>query len=409
MIGGDRLVAALDVGSTKTCAVIAECAPDSGHPSAIQVLGVGLAPSEGVRKEGVTNIEATTESVGQALREAELMAGEEVESAFVGVAGPHVRSESSSGVVAISSDEVSRADVDRVHEVARAVVVAPDRELLHAIPQNYSVDGRAGIQDPVGMAGTRLETEVCIITADATPCRNLRKALDRAGYYAEEVVLESLASSIAVLQEREREAGVALVEVGGASTELAVFMDGRIRRLATLPWGALTVTNDIVKGLGVPQDEAVALKEEHGAARTELVGSDQKIEVQGPTPGSTRTVSRELLVHIIEQRLDETLGLAYDELHDAGMLGDLGAGVVLTGGGVMLPGAVELAQGVFNLPVRLGEPGQGLGGVADAVRKPKFATGVGLAMYGAQRRRQSGGGAARRTLGRVAEWIKDFF
>lgn len=409
MIGGDRLVAGLDVGSTKTCAVIAGCAPGGSHPSAIQILGVGRAPSEGVRKEGVTNIEATTESVGQALREAELMAGEEVETAFVGVAGPHVRSETSSGVGAISSDEVSRADVDRVHEVARAVVIAPDRELLHAIPQNYSVDGRSGIQDPVGMAGTRLETEVCIITADATPCRNLRKALDRAGYYAEEVVLESLASSIAVLEEREREAGVALVEVGGASTELAVFMDGRIRRLATLPWGALTVTNDIVKGLGVPQDEAVALKEEHGAARTELVRSDQKIEVQGPTPGSTRTVSRELLVHIIEQRLDETLGLAYDELHDAGMLGDLGAGVVLTGGGVMLPGSVELAQGVFNLPVRLGEPGQSLGGVADAVRKPKFATGVGLAMYGAQRRRQSGGGAARRTLGRVAEWIKDFF
>lgn len=409
MIGGEQIVAGLDVGSTKTVAVVAECTPEAGHPSAIRVLGVGLAPSEGVRQEGVTDIEATTDSVGRALHEAELMAGREVESAFVGVAGPHVRSDSSSGVVAISGDEVSRADVERVHEVARAVVIAQDRELLHAIPQSYAVDGRGGIHDPVGMAGTRLETDVCIITADATPCRNLRKAVDRAGYYADEVVLEPLASSIAVLEEREREAGVALVEVGGASTEMAVFLEGRIRGLATLPWGALTVTNDIVKGLGVPQDEAVDLKEEHGAARTELVGGGQKIEVQGPTPGSTRTVSRELLVHIIEQRLDETLGLAYDELHDAGVLGDLGAGVVLTGGGVMLPGCVELAQGVFNLPVRLGEPGQGLGGVADAVRKPKFAAGVGLAMYGAQRRRQRGAGAARRTLGRVAEWIRDFF
>lgn len=408
MIGDGRYVAGLDVGSTKTCAVILEMSADPEVVPA-QVMGVGMAASEGVSREGVTNIEAATESIRRSLEEAELMAGREVAGAYVGISGPDVARESSSGVVAVSGDEVSRAEVERVHEVARAVVVPPDRELLHAIPQDYAVDGRGGIEDPVGMAATRLETEMCIITAGSTACRNLRRAVERAGWDPEELVLEPLATSLAVLGERERDAGVALVGVGGSSTELMVFVEGRVRALATLPWGSMTVTNDIVKGLGVPLEEAEALKERHGTARTRWVENGDKIEIQGPTPGSTRKVSRELLAHIIEQRLDEVFGLVHEELESAALLGELGGGVVLSGGGVSLPGTVELAQEVFAAPVRLGEPGEGLTGLADAVRKPKFATAVGLAQYGAHRRLDRGGGSARRALVQVTEWLRDFF
>ncbi len=411
MIGRSPVVAGLDVGTTKTCAVIAELAAERGESVRARILGLGLARAEGVGRRGVTDLEATSESVRTALEEAELMAGEEVERVFVGIAGPHVRTRRSTGVVAIGGDEIASSDLDRVHEVARAVVVPPDREMLHALPQDYVVDGRPGIHHPVGMAATRLETEVAIVTAETTPCRNLRRAVDRAGYGVEELVLEPLASSLAVLDDEDREMGVALVEVGGRRTDLTVYGDGRLERLTTLPWGSLTVTNDVVKGLGIPAPEAEELKREHGTARTSEVDPHQRIQVSGPTPGSTRSVSRELLAHIIEQRMDEMFGLVYEELEDGDLLSGLGAGVVLTGGGVALPGTVELAGGVFNTAVRIGEPGAGLAGLTDAVRKPRFATAVGLAIYGCQRRREqgAGGAVAERALARVSEWLKEFF
>lgn len=406
------MVAGLDVGSTKTCAVIAELpAERNGGGGRVRVLGLGLASSRGVRDEGVTDLEATTEGIRAALEEAELMAGEEVERVFVGISGPHVRRERSTGVVAVGGEEIARSDVARVHEVAQAVVIPPDRELLHALPQDYVVDGRPGIHHPVGMAATRLETEVAIVTAETAPCRNLRRAVDRAGYGVEEIVLESLASSLSVLDEKNREMGVALVEVGGRSTDLTVYRDGRLEHLTTLPWGSLTVSNDVVKGLGIPAAEAERLKDEYGTARTELVDPGERIEVSGPTPGSTRKVSRELLAHIIEQRMDEMFGLVYDELEESGNLSSLGSGIVLTGGGVSLPGTVELAQSVFNSAVRVGEPGDGLSGLTDAVRKPRFATAVGLAMYGCQRRRDQGAGrpVAAEALARMSEWLREFF
>lgn len=411
MIGRPTVVAGLDVGSTKTCAVIAELPADRNGRGRIRILGLGLASSRGIRERGVTDLEATTGSIRDALEEAELMAGEEVERVFVGISGPHVRKEGSTGVVAVGGEEIVESDVKRVHEVAQAVVVPPDRELLHAIPQGYVVDGRPGIHHPVGMAATRLETEVAIITAETAPCRNLRRAVDRAGYGVEEVVLESLASSLAVLDEKNREMGVALVEVGGRSTNLAVYREGRLEHLTTLPWGSLTVSNDVVKGLGIPATEAERLKEEHGAARTELVDPGEKIEVSGPTPGSTRSVSRELLAHIIEQRMDEMFGLVYEELAETRLLSGLGAGIVLTGGGISVPGTVELAQSVFNTQVRVGEPGEGLSGLRDAVRKSRFATAVGLSIYGCQRRREQGAGraVAAEALAQVSEWLREFF
>ncbi|MFW6193540.1 MAG: cell division protein FtsA [Gemmatimonadota bacterium] len=405
MIAGADVVAGLDVGSTKTCAVILDgSAGETGR-----VLGVGLAATEGVRSDEVTDLEATTRSVREAVEEAEIMAGLEVDTAYVGLPGRHVEVGTSSGVVAVSGDEITRGDLERVHEVGRAVVVSPDRELLHAVPQEYAVDGRGGIQAPVGMAATRLEAEVCVVTASTPACRDLRSAVDRAGCIVEELVLEALASSMAVLREREREAGVALVEVGGSATELAVFRDGKIRHLASLPWGGHTVTSDVVKGLGVPLDEAERLKRRAGVARTDRVDPDERVEVRGVASGTPRQVSRELLAHIIEQRLDEILGLVYDELSEHDLREDLDAGVVLSGGGAGLPGTVDLAQSVFNLPVRLGRPGEGLSGFADAVRKPKFATGVGLALYGRQRERHGAGGTAGRVLARMTDWLRDFF
>lgn len=407
MIGGARIVTGLDVGSTKTCAVILEAGDEEAGRE--RVLGVGLSDTEGVRSDEVTDLEATTRSIREAVREAELMAGLEVRGVYAGVAGRHVRMSQSSGVVAVSGEEISRSDVDRVHEVGRAVVIPPDRELLHAVPQEYRVDGRDGIQAPVGMAATRLESEVCLVTAASAACRDLRRAVDRAGYAVEELVLESMAGGLSVLRDREREAGVALVEIGGASTDVVVFVDDELRRLSSRRWGGSTVTSDIVKGLGVPVDEAERLKREHGAARDEDVDPSRRLEVEGASPGTRRTVPRELLVHIIEQRLDEIFGLVYDDLARHGLLDELGAGLVLSGGGSALPGTVELARDVFNLPVRTGDPGAELAGFADAVRKPKFATAVGLARYGKMRGRRDAGLGASRVLARVTDWFREFF
>jgi cell division protein FtsA len=410
MIGGPRCLAGLDVGSTSTTAVLIEAGPGWDATSGpARVLGVGVAHTEGVRNRNVTHIEAATESVREALRDAEDMAGMEAGSVYVGVAGDHIEVGSSSGVVAVSADEVDQGDLDRVHEVARAIVIPPDRELLHAIPQDYMVDGKAGIQDPCGMEATRLESEVCIVTAGSPACQNLRKAVDRAGYRTEELVFSPLATSLAVLSDDERQGGVALLEIGGAATEMLVYRDSRLHLVATLPWGGVTVTNDIVKGLGISLADAEDLKRNRGNASTRAVDADEKLEIPGPTPGRTREVSSELLAHIIEQRLDEMFGLVYEALEEKQMLGALPAGVVLTGGGASLEGIVELAQTVFNMPVTLGQPGAGLEGVVDATRDPRLSTAVGLALYGRIRAQETGGGLAIRTLSRFTDWLRDFF
>ncbi len=410
MIGGPRVVAGLDVGSTKTCAVILDAPVGwmADEPPA-EILGVGVATTEGVRNRNVTNIEAATDSIRDAVRDAEAMAGVETQGVYAGIAGEHIEVSCSTGVVAVAGQEIGPADIEGVHEVARAVVIPPDREMLHAIPQDYIVDGLHGIQDPTGMEATRLESEVCVVTAGSPACQNLRKAIDRAGFGTEELVLATLASNLAVLSEEDRQAGVAMVEIGGSATEALVFKDGRLRLVASLPWGASTVSNDIVKGLGIPMADAVHLKKAQGTAQTRRVDPAEKITVPGPTPGSTREVSRELLAHIIEQRLDEIFGLIYEALEEKELLGALPCGVVLTGGGAGLDGTVDLAQEVFNMSVALGEPGAGMTGVVDAVRRPEYAAAVGLALFGRLREQGRGGGLAMRTLSRVTDWLRDFF
>lgn len=409
MIRAARCVAGLDVGATMTRAVVAEADGSWDAQDGVRILGVGEAATEGVRDKIVTNIEAATESIRAAVQDAERMAGSEVEGLYVGIAGGHIEAVGSLGVVAVGSSEVSSEDVARAHEVARAVVIPPDRELVHAIPLDYALDGRRGIQDPEGMAATRLETEVCLITAASPVCDNLRKAVGRAGFRVGELVLGSLASNLAVLGDEQREAGVVLVEVGGSATEVIAFHEGRIRFLSSLPWGACTVTNDIVKGLGVSVAEARRLKEDFGSAKATAVDSGEMLDVPGPLPGGTRRVSRELLAHIIEQRLDEIFGLVYEELDERGLLDGLQGGIVLTGGGSEQDGILELAQDVFNRPIQVGLPGRDLAGIVDPLRSPRQAAAVGLARYGALRQRDRRPGAAGRALNRATDWLKDFF
>lgn len=407
-----NLIAGLDIGTTKTCALIAELVGEGRRRPELKVLGVGQARTEGVRREVVTHIEETTESVRRAMKEAELMAGVTVDRVWTSVSGDHVEARSSMGVVAVGGDEITRGDLSRVHEVARAVALPADREFLHAIPQEYSVDHQRGITDPVGMSGTRLEADVYLVTCSAPAAVNMRKAVNRAGYKVQALVLSPLATARAVLTEDEKEVGVALVGVGAANTEVCAYHEGKIRHIGVIPLGGDTVTNDLVRGLSIPFAEAQRAKEQHGVAFAQLVDPQETVELPGPGPGQKRHVARELIAHIAEQRLDELFGLVNDELEKVALPDRLGAGVVLTGGTAALPGLVQLAQQVFAAPVRLGVPGEGLGGLADSVGRPRFATAAGLALHGAERFAETGEGAstfASGLLSKIGAWLREFF
>ncbi|MFP3947579.1 MAG: cell division protein FtsA [Gemmatimonadota bacterium] len=407
-----NLIAGLDIGTTKTCAVIAELTGEPGRRPEPKILGVGQAKTAGVRREAVTHIEETTESIRSAMKEAELMAGVGVDRLYTGISGSHMEARSSHGVVAVGGEDITSSDVRRVHEVARAVALPPERELIHAIPQQYSVDHQPGITDPVGMSGTRLEADVYLVTCASSVATNIRKAVAKAGYRVQELVLEPLASARAVLTEDEKEVGVAMVELGGGSTDLAVYYEGKIRHVSVLPFGGVTVTNDLIKGLSIPFAEAQKAKELHGMAFAQFVDPQETLELPGPAPSQRRHVARELLAHIIEQRMDEIFGLVMDELDGRELLDLLGAGIVLTGGGAALPGTLELAQQSFAAAVRFGVPGEGLTGLADAVGRPRFATAAGLALYGSDRFDETGEGASTLVSGwasKAMAWLKEFF
>jgi cell division protein FtsA len=406
-----NLIAGLDIGTANTCAVIGEIVGDPRRPG-LTILGVGQARTGGLRGDAVTNIDEMTESVRTAMKEAELMAGVSVDRVFAGIGGDHVRASNSMGVVAITDDEISRDDVERVHIVARAVALPPDREMLHAIPQEYRVDHQAGIKDPLGMAGVRLEAEVFLVTCQVTASANIRKAVNRAGYRVQELVLEPLAGARAVLTEDEKEVGVAMIEIGATTTDVAAYYEGKVHHVAILPFGGATLTGDLVRGLAVPYAEAQRAKEHYGTAFTQLVDPRETVEMPGPSPGQKRAVARELIAHIIEQRLDEMFGIVQRELQDQELLDKLGAGVVLSGGSVALPGMVQLAQQIFASPVRLGVPSEGLGGLADSVRRPRFAVAAGLALWGADRFAETGRGASTISSGvmtKLGTWLKEFF
>jgi cell division protein FtsA len=414
----DRLVAGLDIGSAKTTAIIGEVVGDLPKHPVIKVLGVGQARTTGMRRGVVADIEETTRSIRKAVQDAERMAGVQVHDVYSGIAGEHVQAMISKGIVAVSGDEIVRSDVDRANEVAKAVAIPAERELLHALPQEYAVDKNSGIRDPVGMTGTRLETEMYLVTIGSSPALNLRKSVERAGYTVRELVLEPFASALAVLTEDEKELGVALVEMGAGTTDLALFHEGKIRHLGTIAFGGNNVTSDIVHGLGVTQGDAERLKERYGCAYEPLVDPADVIQLPSTVAQGDRQIPRELLAHIIHQRMDEIFDLVQAELATAGYAGRLSAGVVLTGGAAAMQGVAELAGDVFGTGVRVGVPAEKLSGLSDSVEAPRFATVVGLAQYGASRIASGAGSSARRTrvssgmtgaFQRLKHWLKDDF
>ena len=407
----EALVAGLDLGSTKTCAVIAEGIGDARVPG-VRILGVGLARTSGVKRGVVRDIEETTRSIGRAMRDAERMAGVRSPTVYCGIAGEHVRTQTSTGLASVTADEIRRQDTERVDDVAKAVSLGEGYELLHRIPQEYKVDSQGGISDPVGMTGLRLEVEMCLVGVQSQAAQNLRKSVERAGYRVSALVLEPLAGSLAVLTDEEKELGCALVELGGGSTTVAVFHDGKLRHLASLRFAGSHVTSDLVQGLGVTQADAERLKERWGVAYTALVDPDEMIELPS-TPGQgVRQAKRELVALIIQSRLDEIFGLVLEQVDAAGYASRLPAGAVLTGGGAQLAGVVELGREVFAMPVRQGIPERGIKGLVDSVQAPRYAVPVGLALYGAQQRVLGigyGGTGVNRLFGPVKRWLQEFF
>jgi cell division protein FtsA len=416
----ENIITGLDIGSAKTTAVIGQAVPGDAKSGAyLKILGVGQARTTGLRRGIVSDIEETTRSIRKAVEDAERMAGTKIDTIYAGIAGEHVRAMISKGIVAVNGDEISKADVDRANEVARAQPVPQDRELLHAIPQEYSVDKNQGIRDPIGMIGTRLETEMYLVTIGASPAMNLRKSVERAGYHVRELVLEPLASALSVLTEDEKELGVALVEMGAGTTDIAVFHEGKIRHLGTVNYGGNNVTSDIVQGLGVTQADAEKLKEKFGCAYEPLVNPGDVIQLPSTVAQGERQLPREVLAHIIHQRMDEIFNLVLAEIQRAGFAQRLNGGVVITGGAAAMQGVGELAADVFGTGVRIGAPAENIGGLSDSVDAPRFSTVVGLALYGAHRsaagfapsgrhKALAGVGVDRFTK-KIKTWLEDFF
>lgn len=418
----DRLVAGLDIGSAKTTAVIAEVVGDlPKHPS-VNVLGMGQARTTGLRRGVVADIDESTRCIRKALADAERMAGAEVRTVYAGIAGEHVQAMTSTGIASVTGPEISKADVDRANAVARAQAMPQDRELIHAIPQEYTVDRNVGVRDPVGMIGTRLETEMYLVTIGSSPAMNLRKAVQRSGYQVGELVLEPLASALAVLSEDEKELGVCLVEMGAGTTDIAVFHEGKIRHLGTVNYGGNTVTSDIVHGLGVTQADAERLKDGYGCAFEPMVDHSEMIKLPSTAGQGERHIPRELLAHIIHQRTGEIFELVMRDVEQAGYLKRLTAGVVVTGGAAAQPATAELASHVFGTGARVGIPAEQLSGLADAVQAPRFSTVVGLVQYAAHRLALGNGASKSRRITmataapnvdklaqKLKVWLQDFF
>ncbi len=381
MAQATRTYVGLDIGTTKISCIIA----DANANGEMRVVGVGNAPSEGLRRGVVVDLDKTVASISRAVEEAERMAGIEVKGVWAGIAGDHIRSINSRGVIAVArkDNEIAAADVERVVEAAKAIAIPMDREIIHVIPQEFIVDDQDGIKDPVGMSGVRLEAEVHIITGAVTSAKNIVRAIQRAGLKVYDLVLEPLASAAAVLDTDERDLGVVLLDIGGGTTDVAVFHEGSIRHTAIIPFGGANVTSDIAIGLRTPIDKAEALKIQHGSALASLVGADEMLGVSGVGGRADREISRHVLASMIEPRMEEIFGLANKEVRKNHFADLLGGGVVLTGGTSLLPGIAELAEQVFEMPVRLGVP-RGLGGLSAQVADPRFSTGVGLVLQAAK-------------------------
>lgn len=373
-----KYIVGLDVGTTKTCVLL--CELDAGR---MEVRGVGWAESRGLRKGVVVNLDGAVSSIKKAVEEAEKKAGVAVESAYVGLSGSHIKSFNRSGAVAITSGsrEIGKDEIRRVIQTAKAVPLQSDREIVHVLPQEFVVDGQEGIGDPLGLLGTRLEVNVHIVTSSTTAAQNIVTAANRSGIIVADTVLEQLASAESTLTSDDKELGVALVDIGGGTTELAVFTQGAIRHTSVLPLGGDQITNDIAVGLRTSIPEAERIKRQHGCSLSTLITDDLTFEVPSVGGRQPKTISRKILCEIIQPRVEEILGLILEEIRQAGFAKVLGAGLVITGGTVLLPGLIEIAEQIFDLPVREGRP-IGLGDMGEALSSPVYATAVGLVLYG---------------------------
>ena len=384
-MGKSELVVGLDIGTTKICAVVGEVTPHGG----IDIVGIGTSPSTGLRKGVVVKIEQTVQAIQKALEEAELMAGCEIRSVYVGIAGSHIKGFNSHGVIAIKDAEVTAKDVARALDAARAIAIPLDREVIHTLPQEYIVDDQRGILDPLGMTGVRLEVHVHIVTGAVTSAQNIIRSCQKSGLDVADIVLESLASSKAVLTQEERELGVALVDLGGGTTDIALFHNDAIKHTGVLALGGQNLTNDIAYGLRTPMASAEAIKIKYGCAMVDMVNPNEIIEVPSVGGREARPLSRQILAEICQPRMEEILSLVDYELTRSGYKSLAGAGVVLTGGTALIDGCQELAEQIFNLPTRVGFP-RNIGGLKDVVNSPKYATAVGLLCYGSEK--MAGGG-----------------
>lgn len=405
-------VVGLDIGTTKICAIVGEIV-EGGPEPIVDIIGIGTAPSNGLRKGVVINIDSTVESISQAVQEAELMAGVEVSAVFAGIAGGHIKSFNSTGIVAIKDKEVRESDVQRVIDAAKAVAIPLDREVIHIIPQEYVIDNQDGIREPIGMSGVRLEAKVHIVTGAVSSAQNIIKCANKSGLNVSEICLEPIASAEAVLSQDEKELGVVLVDIGGGTSDIAIFKEGAIVHTGVLAIGGAHITNDIAIGLRTPQVEAEQIKIEHGCALASLVKPDETIEVAGVGGRRPRVLSRRLLAEIIEPRVEEIFQLIHREVQKSGYADLLSAGLVITGGSSLLEGMPEIAELVFEMPVKRGIP-QGIGGLRDVVNSPKFATGVGLLKYGAKNTVKSKFPIRDKHIydkvrGSMRSWIKDLF
>ncbi len=387
MAQATRTFVGLDIGTTKISCIIA----DQNAAGEMRIVGIGNAPSEGLRRGVVVDLEKTVASISRSVEEAERMAGIEVKGVWAGIAGDHIRSLNSRGVIAVArrDNEIAAADVDRVVEAAKAIAIPMDREIIHVIPQEFIVDDQEGIKDPVGMSGVRLEAEIHIITGAVTSAKNICRAIQRSGLKVYDLVLEPLASATAVLDQDERDLGVVLLDIGGGTTDVAVFHEGSIRHTAIIPFGGANVTSDIAIGLRTPMDKAEAIKIQHGSALASLVNAEEMLQVACVGGREDREISRTVLASMIEPRMEEIFMLANKEVRKNHFAPLIGGGVVLTGGTSLLPGIAELAEQVFEMPVRLGVP-RGMGGLSANVADPRFSTGVGLVMHAAGQDGRSG-------------------
>ena len=404
-----NLIVGLDIGTSKVVAIVGDIKADGS----LDIVGIGRHRSRGLKKGTVVNIESTVESIQRAIEEAELMAGCQIHSVYAGIAGSHIRSMNSHGIVAIRDGEVTRADIERVIDAAQAVAIPADQKVLHILPQEFIIDSQEGVKEPLGMSGVRLEAKVHLVTCAINAAQNIEKCIKRCGLVTEEIILEQLASSYAVLTEDEKELGVCLVDIGGGTSDIAVFTEGAIRHTGVIPIAGDQVTNDIAMALRTPTEDADEIKIKYACALTQLASAGETIQVPSVGDRAPRELSRQALAEVVEPRYDELFTLIKAELQRSGYDNMLAAGIVLTGGTSKMEGVVELAEEVFHAPVRIGEP-TGIKGLSDIVRNPIYSTGVGLLLYGLKQQQDREFHTPVRepqinVLEKVSAWIKKSF